>query len=254
MKTSCSTKLLESIGAENIFQGIDLAVELGFDGINVDCVDGSYFSIENFSFLKSAEIVRYAIAKEIEIQCISVAPINFNKEKDEIKRLNKAATVAHALSCPLVTFSASVLDEKTGILKQYDKTSEIIKKSSKFAADFDICFAVEAVPGTIVDTFEKSLQLFVDVDAYNFGVVLNSISLNKNVINQVKNDINLIDESLLLVKISGEEEKESMNDILFKLNKQGYSLYISDCHVYSGEETKKELLKFVKFIKKCEFK
>ncbi len=249
MKTSCSTKLLESAGAKNIFLAIDIAAELGFDGINIDCIDGTYFSIENFSFLKSAEIVRYAITKEIEIQCLSIPPVDFDKGKEEIKRLNKAATVAHALSCPLVTFSTSVFDEKNTILKQYEKTSEIIKKSSQFAEDFGICFAVEAAENSLIDTFEKSLQLFVDVDAYNFGVVLNSLSLNRNDEKQVRSDIDLIGESLLLVKITGEEDKKTMNDIVGKLNQNGYALYISDFRVSSSKETRIELLNFLKFIK-----
>jgi len=244
MKTSCSTKLLESAGAENIFQAIDLAKKLGFDGINVDCIDGTYFSIEDFSFLKSAEIVRYALVKEIELQCLNISPVNSDKGKEEIKRLNKAATVAHALSCPLVTFSTITLDEQSGVLKQYEKTTEIISKSSQFADDFDICFAVEAAENSVIDTFEKSLQLFVDVDKHNFGVVLNSLSLNKNDEKQVRSDIDLIDESLLLVKISGNEENKTMNNILGKLKKMDYSLYVSECR-----KNKTNLSDFIEFIK-----
>jgi len=249
MKTSCSTKLLKSAGAENIYQAIDIAKEIGFDGINVDCVDETYFSIEDFSFMKSAEIVRYAIAKEIEIQCLNIAPLNPDKIKSEINRLNKAATVAHALSCPLVTFSTSVLNEKNTVLKQYKKTLEIIKKSSKFANEFDICFAVEAAGNALIDTFEKSLQLFVDVDKHNFGVVLNSLSLNENDKKQVKSDIELIDESLLLVKLSGEEEENTMNDVVGKLNEKGYTLYICDSRVTLPGKIKTELLNFIEFIK-----
>ena len=249
MKTSCSTKLLESAKAENIFQAIDIAKELGLDGININCVDGTYFSIDDFSFLKSAEIVRYALAKEIEIQCLSIAPINPNEIKMEIGRLNKAATVAHALSCPLVVFSTSVLKEKNTLLKQYKKTTEIIIKSSQFAGELDICFAVEAAGKSLVDTFEKALQLFVDVDKHNFGVVLNSISLNEKDEKQVENDIELIDESLLLVKLSGGEENIVMSNILKKLKKRNFPLYVSDCRKTTGNNTKTNLLNFVEFIK-----
>ncbi len=254
MKTSCSTNLLNAAGAENIMQAIDLAAEFGLDGINIETTDNTFFSIENFSFLKSAEIVRHAITREIEIQCLNISAVNFNEIKNEINRLSKAASIAHALSCPLVAFSTSAIDEKTGIFKQFEKTSEIIKKASKLAGDFDICFAVEAAQNTLTDTFEKSMQLFVDVDQYNFGVVLNSISFNKNNMKQLGNDIDLIDESLLFVKITGEEENVTLYNILEKLGKRGDSLYVSDCRCSSIENPETELLNFVKFIKNVKLK
>jgi len=233
-------------------QAIDLAAEFGFSGINIETTGKTFFSIENFSFLKSAEIVRHAITREIEIQCLSISAVNYNEIKKEIDRLSDAASIAHALSCPLVTFSTSPLEEKTGIFKQFEKTSEIIKKASKLADDFDICFAVETAQNTITDTFEKSLQLFVEVDEHNFGVVLNSISFNKNNMKQLGNDINLIDESLLLVKITGEVESVPLKNILEKLGKRGDSLYVSDCRCSSIENPKTELLNFIKFIKNVE--
>jgi len=65
----------------------------------------------------------------------------------------------------------------------------------------------------------------------------------------VRSDIDLIGESLLLVKITGEEDKKTMNDIVGKLNQNGYALYISDFRVSSSKETRIELLNFLKFIK-----
>ena len=254
MKSSCSTNLLKTAGAENISQAIDLAAELGFDAITIETDDKTFFSIEDFSFLKSAEIVRHAITREIEIQCLNISAVNFNEIKKEINRLNKAASIAHALSCPLVTFSTSALVEKTGIFKQFEKTSEIIKKASKLADDFDICFAVEAAQNSLTDTFEKVLQLFVEVDEHNFGVALNSISFNKNNVKQLENDIDLIDESLLLVKITDKVDSVPLNNILKKLGKRGDSLYVSDCRSASIENPKTELLNFVKFIKSVELK
>ena len=124
-----------------------------------------------------------------------------------------------------------------------------MKKASKLAGDFDICFAVEAAQNTLTDTFEKALQLFVEVDEYNFGVVLNSISFNKNNMKQLGNDINLIDESLLLVKITGEEDSVILNNVLGKLGKRGDSLYVSDSRCCSIENPKTELLNFIKLIK-----
>jgi len=249
MKTSCSTNLLKIAGAEDLIQAIDLAAELGFDGINIDTTDDYFLSVENFSFMKSAEIVRYAFEHKIEIQCLNIVAVDSKNIKKEIDRLSKAASVAHALLCPIVTFSTCVLDKEIGLLKQYEKNTEIIKKASKLAADFDVCFAVEPAQNTITDTFEKSLQLFVDVDEYNFGVVLNSISFNQNDMQKVSDDIDLIDESLLLVKITGEEECAPMNNILKKLEKRGYYLYVSDCRNCSDKNPKTELLNFIKFIK-----
>jgi len=254
MKTSCSTNLLNAAGAENIMQAIDLADKLGFDGINIETDDKTFFSIEDFSFLKSSEIARHAITREIEIQCLNISAVDFNEIKKEISRLSKAASIAHALSCPLVAFSTSVLDEKTGIFKQFEKTSEIIKKAAKLADDFDICFAVEAAQNSLTDTFEKALQLFVEVDEHNFGVVLNSISFNKNNLKQLGNDIDLIDESLLFVKITGEEESVPLNNILEKLGKHGDSLYVSDSRCRLIENPKTELLNFIKLIKSLKLK
>jgi len=248
MKTSCSTKLLESAGANNIMQAIDIAVELGFDGINVDA-DCSFFSFDDFSFLKSAEIVRYAAEREIEIQCLSISALNSNEIKQEISRLNKAASIAHALACPIVSLSAPAMEEKDDIFTQYEKTTEIISSASKFAADFGICFAIETAKKTITDTFDKALQLFVDVDEYNFGVVLNSTSLYKNNEEQLGNNIEMIGESLLLVKITGEEETVATKNILRKLAKRGYSHYVSDCRCVSTENQKNELLSFIKLVK-----
>ncbi|RLD11432.1 MAG: hypothetical protein DRI44_03665 [Chlamydiae bacterium] len=254
MKISCSTNLLASAGAENLNQAIDIAAELGFDGINIDATNTDFFSVDNFSFLNSAKIVRYAIKNKIEIHSLSVDSLNSNKTKNEIKRLNKTVSVAHALACPLVTFSTSLLDEKENIINQYKKNIEIIKKTSKLAEDFDICFAVEAAVNTVTDDFPKLLQLFVDVDEHNFGVVLNSLSFNKINEKQAENDIDLIDESLLLVKITGEEETIAMNNILNKLSERGDSLYICDCKYTTAENLKKELLNFIKFIKSIKSK
>jgi len=248
MKTSCSTFLLKTTGANDIMQAISLAAELGFDGINIDCINNSYFSIDDFSFIKSAEIVRWALKHEIEIQCLTIAPVNPNDSKNEINRLNKAATVAHALSCPLVTFTSSRLIEKDSVFKQYELISNIIKNASEFANVFDICFAIEAEQNSIIDSFEKSLQLFVDVDKHNFGVVLNSVSINNNDAKQLGNDIDLIDESLLLVKIYGNDENNALNNILEKLRKCDYSLYITDCRSYEVEKINSNLINFIKFI------
>ena len=248
MKSSCSTFLLKTAGANDILHAISLAAELGFDGINIDCINNSYFSIDDFSFLKSAEIVRWALKHEIEIQCLTIAPLNSNDSKNEINRLNKAATVAHALSCPLVTFASSRLTEKCSVFKQYDLISDIIKKSSGFANEFDICFAIEAEEESIIDSFEKSLQLFVEVDKHNFGVILNSGSINNIDANQLEKDIDLIDESLLSVKIYGNDENNALINVLEKLRKCDYSLYITDCRSYEVEKINSDLINFIKFI------
>ena len=39
MKKSCSTKLLEAAGAGELKAAIDIAAEIGFDGINISVVD-----------------------------------------------------------------------------------------------------------------------------------------------------------------------------------------------------------------------
>jgi len=249
MKSSCSTYLLNAAGANDIMQAISLAAELGFAGINIDCVNNPYFSIDDFSFRKSAEIVRWALKHEIEFQCLTIAPVNPNDSKNEINRLNKAATVAHALSCPLVTFTSSGLIEKDSVFKQYDLISNIIKNSSEFADEFDICFAIEYEEKSIIDSFEKSLQLFVDVDKHNFGVVLNSVSINNNDVKQLEKNIDLIGESLLLIKIYDNEDNNVMVNILEKLRENDYSLYISDCcRSYEVEKINSDLINFIKFI------
>ena len=242
MKTSCSTKVFQNLGAKNIFQAIDIAVELGLDGINIDARENALLAIDNFSFLKSAEIARHALKREMEIQALSINEIS--ADKSEVDRLNKAVSIAHSLACPLVTFSITGIDEETGLVKQYDDLTNVLKQASKLAADFDICFAAEAAYDSITDSFEKALQLFVDVDEYNFGVALNSISLKKELYNNVARDIELIGESLLLVNIS---EWENCDNAFSILKKNNYKNYI--CLRNDDLNEKKEIINFVNLIK-----
>lgn len=237
MKASCSTKILESLGSKNIFDAINLAAELGLAGINIDTENSALISIDNFSFLKSSEIARHAITREIEIQSLTVAPAKAAGE--EINRLNKLVSVAHSLSCPLIVFRTEPVDEKFGIIKQYNQVTKNLKTAAKLAADFDVCLAVEPARGSIADTFEKVLQLFVDVNEYNFGVVLNSPAISAVEEKDIIRDIELIGESLLLVKFS--DAKLNVN-ILNHLKKQNFDNYIC---LSNGVNSKEEIISFI---------
>jgi sugar phosphate isomerase/epimerase len=171
MKTSCSSALLNAAGARDIPAMLDLASEAGFDGIMLECRAGGGFDAAGFSFRGSGEVVRHAVAREIEIQCIASECLRSCDAEHDGEKLRRDVCIAHALACPLVAFSAPPLQNKEHTEAEYVATIEIVRDALDCAQDLDICLGIEPAAHTTVKNIDQALDFIDDVDQPGLGVV-----------------------------------------------------------------------------------
>ena len=169
MKASCSSTRLASAGATEMHALIDCAAQIGFQGITIDFSPGSLFSPDSFRFSTCAEIVRYAQAQGIEINSLRGIGITLAGQ-DEDELLKKVICLSHALACPLVTFS---LPEREKEGDEYKQLLTIVRNAVEFAAELDICLAVEALADSWAATVDAAIDFVDDVDRLNIGIVYN---------------------------------------------------------------------------------
>ena len=136
---------------------------------------------------------------------------------------------------------------------QYNNFIGIIKKAADFGADLDISIAVEPEPGKIVDTFEKAIQVFVEVDKYNHGIALNTSCINEDNADAIINDVKLLGQSLLLIRLTGSTNNIPVDSAAYKvineIKANGYSEYVSDftlpANCQNIDDVKKSMINFV---------
>ena len=245
MKLSCSSSLLYAAGADTIEKMVALAAEIGYSGIQLECGEDNLVSAKNFSFRKSAELVRFASNLEIEFQCLNIN----STETLELLKFKKYISIAHSLACPLVSFTSPTLDESQDFDEQYEKTIRIIQEISEFADEFDICLAIKPSAETLTENINESIDLVDDSGCKNVGVVYCPeiySSLKKEKAEKPEDVLKMVKGYLLLVQM----DKISQNyKTVKKIVGAEFEQYLCDCSSNLSKEILKDLKNNLKFLK-----
>ena len=245
MKLSCSSSLLFAAGADTIEEMVEFAAEIGYSGIQIECGEDNLVSAKQFSFRKSAELVRFASNLEIEFQCLNIN----STETLELLKFKKYISIAHSLACPLVSFATPPLDDSQDFDKQYEKTIQIIQEISEFADEFDICLAIKPSAKTLTENIDEAIDLVDDSGCKNIGVVYCPeiySSLKKEKVEKTEDVLKMVKGYLLLVQM----DKISQNyKTVKKIVGAGFEQYLCDCSSNLSKEILKDLKNNFKFLK-----
>lgn len=229
-KISCSSTLLAAAGARGMVEMIDAAEMYGFDGLNLDCSRPDIFSLEEFSFRKSGEWVRYCVGKNLELHCISGYQM-IGRGEEEAERLRRLICVAHALACPLVTVATPVYFTEEEWEPAYDAAIASLKEASECAKELDICLAIEPREMTLTRNMDDAVDLLDDVECENIGLVYNPGYLAACACEGPAEAVDMAKDFLLLVELSGERqdavERGEFDEAVRMVRAAGYGEYVS---------------------------
>ncbi len=246
MKLSCSSSLLSATGADTIKEMVEFAAEIGYSGIQIECGEDNLVSAKDFSFRKSADLVKFADNLEIEFQCLNVN----STETKEILKFKKYVSIAHSLACPLVSFATPTLDESQDFNKQYEKTIGIIKEVAEFAGEFDICMAIKPAAKTLTENIDEAIDLVDDSGYKNVGIVYCPeiyATLKKEKAEKPEDVLKMVKGYLLLVQM----DKISKNyKTIKKIISYGFNEYLCDCTSDLSKNILNNLEDNIKFLKK----
>jgi len=253
MKLSCSSSLLSAAGADTIEKMVTLAAEIGYSGIQIECGEDNLVSAKDFSFRKSADLVKFADNLEIEFQCLNINSF-FPSIKNELFqkgafKFKKYISIAHSLACPLVSFATPTLDESQDFDKQYDKTIRIIQEVSEFANEFDICLAIKPEPKTLTENIDEAIDLVDDSGCKNIGVVYCPkiyASLKKEKAEKAEDVLKMVKGYLLFVQMDNISRNYKT---VKKIVGAGFEQYLCDCSSKLSKEIIKDLKNNYKFLK-----
>ncbi len=245
MKLSCSSSLLYAAGADTIEKMVTLADEIGYSGIQIECGEDNLVSAKNFSFRKSAELVRHADKLEIEFQCLNIN----STETIESLKFKKYISIAHSLACPLISFASPKLDESQDFDEQYEKSIRIIQEVSEFADEFDICMAIKPEVKTLTENIDEAIDLVDDSGCKNVGIVYCPeiyASLKKEKAEKPEDVLKMAKGYLLLVQM----DKISQNYKTVKIIVgSGFEQFLCDCSSNLSKDILQNLKNNTTFLK-----
>jgi sugar phosphate isomerase/epimerase len=238
MKTSCSSVLLHAAGAQSIGEMIDLAAEAGYDGIMFECGPGGGFIAERFAFRTSGELARYAVGREVEIQCINSTSLLTCDTADGGEALRRDVCIAHALACPLVAFTAPGVGGKGAFEREYGKVIEIVRDALECAGELDICLGLTPAVETIVVNLDQAIDLLDDIDRENLGLVYPPGYLARSHGEGVQEAVQLLQDSLLMTCLEGVGADDLTDGVfdeaLNALRAAAFPEYVCDCGPAGG--------------------
>jgi len=229
-KISCSSTLLAAAGAQGMGGLMEAALGWGFDGLNLDCSRPDIFSLEQFSFRKSGEWVRYSVANELQLHCISGYQMR-GRGEEEAERLRRLICVAHALACPLVTVATPVYTHEAEWEPLYDAALALLREASECAKEFDVCLAIEPRELTLARSMDDAVDLLDDVECQNIGLVYNPGYLAAHGCEPPERAVAMAKDFMLVMELSGMRpdavERGEFDDAVQRARAAGFGEYIS---------------------------
>jgi len=233
MKYSCSSVLLNSAGARDVPAMLDLAADAGYQGVMLACEQGGGFDPEAFSFRTSGAVVRHAIDRGIEIQCIGSACLQACEPDTDGEQLRRDVCIAHALACPLVCFSAPPHPGEKQFEHGYGRFLTIVREAIECARELDICLALQPSAGTMATTMDHVVNVVDDVDRPNLGVAYPPGFLSRSHGESATQAVAGSEGFLLMTQLDGIGGRDLLDGVfdaaLDALRDASFSEYVCDC-------------------------
>jgi sugar phosphate isomerase/epimerase len=230
MKLSCSSALLAGAGAQSLDDMVVRAAALGVNGILLD-LPATHHDPAAFSFRASAQLVLHAQANAIEWHCVHGAPCAAGRGAQQGEELKRLVCIAHALACPLVSFTApaAALDDA------YDGLVAMVQDAVDIAQDLDICLAIEPAADTLIRTADHAVDFVDDVACRNLGIVYNPGTLAQSGGEEPAAAVAMLRDYLLLVCLQGADllaiQRNEFDHAVRVVQRTGYHEYYADCSV-----------------------
>lgn len=237
MKLSCSSALLAGAGASALDDMIVRAAAMGVNGILLD-LPATPPTAAAFSFRASAQLVVQAQAHAIEWHCVRGAPCAAADRAQQTEELKRLVCVAHALACPLVSFTAPAAT--TTFDDAYDGLVAMVRDAADVARDLDICLAIEPADATLIRTADHAVDFVDDVAGRNLGIVYNPGALAQSGGEEPAAAVAMLRDYLLLVCLQGADllaiQRNEFDHAVRLVQRTGYHEYYADCSVCAAAD------------------